>query len=1195
MKSIKILISLLLIVALLPWGGLNIVFAQNFWDSYEGGTRMPFRPADGYVSLQNPPDFTWPYVDGADSYWLVVSRDETFNSIDFEKRGLNTNYYNFDTAFETGVRYYWKVCAFVNNTQTDWSEAKSFRIDPDAYIFTVSDIDTLIKKVSPSHPRVLTTDVEAFRSIKDTNETSAAVYERFVNNARTYMQRFAESFPPDPDLSQADYWNEEFNTYYPDKYTEYVYGMNEYKKLSAEMLAAVSESAFAYLISGDEEIGEFAKRALLELSGWDITGATSHVFDNQRHRDIVYRGAMAYDWVYDLMTEEERKTVRDMIYNRITHVYTVKRYRTNADGSIMTDENGQPLTTESKVSMSDIFTNMKKVPFDSHGWTTLGFLGIAAYSLLGDYKAYDPSLEMDTAEAWLRDVLPLYTAIMHPWSNQDGGWSQGTNYWQFGNISSKEFTDILALGGVINLYDKAWSKNEYLWSLYAYPTGSYGSFGDGANRDKAEYYSYTRNGMARTAYFTENPVAAWISQSQGGAPLTEFYSYYAAQAVTEEAKPPEGYPLSHTFKDVGWTVMTSDITNPERVQLTFKSSPYGTYNHSQQDQNAFIIQAFGENLAIKSGFYDYYASEHDKNVSRATYARNTITVDGNWQVDQDIDADGEIVQFVGGSEFDVVLGSAADAYGSMLDKYDRIIIYLRPDAFIVIDDLVAAGEGESTFEWWLNAQSSIEWTDSSALITEGDAHLRADVIYPENTTCTYYDGFINPKDNKEYPPTGSYAEREPHKRVAFKTEKTAATKMVVAMNVFEDGTAEKSIKSESFDGYIKLSLEDKAVYISTGDTKSLVNTYDGISFKGAAAVISDTSALLANGTYLKIGESVIVENASAPISAVFEDGRLSLSGGEDFNVTLNKSGSFISDINALTDEKGRKLSPAVGISAADSGESVSFSAEKGTYVILNSGPQGLPAEYGAENISMQKSADGSAAVFWEEIPGVSYDVKIDDEIFLNQSSPLLFTVEDGMKTVSVREKRGFLAGGWSESCYVSAYDKEYHDKIDFSFGQEGENTYIYAKTKGIPSFGVFDMYLAGYDENGVLKEAVLAEKDGYEYSAKISFPDGGSAKAFIFGKNLAPLASAAEYGSDSTALSGIFLDGVLIDGFDNNLDYYEVSLGASGMKFPYVSAYAADNSSKVQIVYNFSEPSASVEVTSQAGRKRTVKILFTSL
>ena len=50
-----------------------------------------------------------------------------------------------------------------------------------------------------------------------------------------------------------------------------------------------------------------------------------------------------------------------------------------------------------------------------------------------------------------------------------------------------------------------------------------------------------------------------------------------------------------------------------------------------------------------------------------------------------------------------------------------------------------------------------------------DPQVRADVIYPENTTCTYYDGFINPKDNKEYPPTGSYAEREPHKRVAFKT------------------------------------------------------------------------------------------------------------------------------------------------------------------------------------------------------------------------------------------------------------------------------------------------------------------------------------------------------------------------------------------------------------------------------------------
>ena len=68
--------------------------------------------------------------------------------------------------------------------------------------------------------------------------------------------------------------------------------------------------------------------------------------------------------------------------------------------------------------------------------------------------------------------------MLPPWSYQDGGWCQGTDYWQYSTMTNHEFMDVLVLGGIIDLYKQAWVQNEYLWTLYAYPNGSYGSFGD---------------------------------------------------------------------------------------------------------------------------------------------------------------------------------------------------------------------------------------------------------------------------------------------------------------------------------------------------------------------------------------------------------------------------------------------------------------------------------------------------------------------------------------------------------------------------------------------------------------------------------------------------------------------------------------------------------------------------------------------
>ena len=67
------------------------------WEkSYDRRLSMPFMPSDGYVSHQNPPDFTWGHVEGAESYDLEIALDSCFEKIEYKAYGLEFNFFNFN-------------------------------------------------------------------------------------------------------------------------------------------------------------------------------------------------------------------------------------------------------------------------------------------------------------------------------------------------------------------------------------------------------------------------------------------------------------------------------------------------------------------------------------------------------------------------------------------------------------------------------------------------------------------------------------------------------------------------------------------------------------------------------------------------------------------------------------------------------------------------------------------------------------------------------------------------------------------------------------------------------------------------------------------------------------------------------------------------------------------------------------------
>ena len=637
-----------------PYGRQNIFIKYNhitpneFDKGWAGGftfptsgTMVPFRPLHDYVSEQNPPDFMWPLVASAISYDLIVCSDPELKNVVYEKSNITTNFYNFEHTFETGVDYYWAARYSSGNIKSGWSDARRFRIAPDAHEFTTPDLETMLARIPKDHPRVYTTkaNLEAYRAIGDgATPSSQSIKRSYISIAENRLKTNIEEVVPEDIQMLSD----------EEKKADVRWGQNLRSK-AAQGYSGLTNLGYAYLLSGDERYARRCIDEMMRIAKWDPKGATSYKTQDQIHREIMLNMAMALDWCWDVATEEERAKAIEHILVRMD-------------------------------DMEHLCDAIPKNPYDSHGWTAYGFIGIAGIALYG---------ETPRAEKWLRSIIPTYAAFLPPWGNQDGGWSQGTGYWQYSSQTNRDLMDVLADAGIVDLYGKAWQENEYLWMMYATPKGSFGSFGDETNINQT-FHGYVPELAGGIAYRSKDEhvskVARWLANQYG--PLSTPQGYLINTSREDGEIAPYDYPLAHEFNDIGWVVMTDDLISEDRIQMTFKSSHWGSFNHSQADQNSFTIQAYGKKLASRGGYYDAYHTKHDSGITRKTAAHNSVTVATNrGQKDDSIQAKGELTAYLNHMDFDLVTGDATPAYGTTLDYFERHMIYIRPDIFVVIDDL----------------------------------------------------------------------------------------------------------------------------------------------------------------------------------------------------------------------------------------------------------------------------------------------------------------------------------------------------------------------------------------------------------------------------------------------------------------------------------------------------------------------------
>ena len=220
-----------------------------------------------------------------------------------------------------------------------------------------------------------------------------------------------------------------------------------------------------------------------------------------------------------------------------------------------------------------------------------------------------------TTDYWINHVLPVWRQIM----GRNGGWHEGGEYVGIG------------IGQAIYQLPAMWRKATGQ-DLFAAEPGIRGfadflvyrtrpdrthmRWGDGGhfNKDSPDRVALALETRHRPAYSLYCPKPDTPSSWPWG-PLGS-NEFCDPEAVRE-------LPLQKHFDGLGMVIARSDWS-PDATYLTFKAGD-NFWSHSHLDQGAFTLFK-GRALAIDSGFYAGYGSDHHLNYSYQSVAHNVVTV-----------------------------------------------------------------------------------------------------------------------------------------------------------------------------------------------------------------------------------------------------------------------------------------------------------------------------------------------------------------------------------------------------------------------------------------------------------------------------------------------------------------------------------------------------------------------------------------
>jgi hypothetical protein len=628
---------------------------------------VSYQPADGASSAENPPRFSWlPDIDERAAYLLDVQPVDVPGGLPFQAHTGALNFHTPPQVLAAG-RWRWRYCLWNAQDQraaSDWSRAREFEVPTSARPCPGFAASGFFDGQAPAHPRLWLNgdEVSALRASlpaalqRDPQHLGWSSFMADAVSPWTQRQPPAEPAP------------------YPQHKRVLALWRQSYIDMQ-ELLYGVRHMAIAGTVLNDAALRLRARDWLLHAAAFDVRGTTARAYNDESAFRVAVALAWGFDWLHDLLTDVERNTVRQALSARVEEV-------------------AEHVFDHARIHL---------FPYDSHAVRAVGMVLVpGCIALLGEHPR---------AREWLEFSIAYYDNLYSPWGGTDGGWAEGPHYW---TTAMAYFTEAAALV-------KKFCGHDVTQRAFTQATG--------------DFPLYTKAPDAQRGSFCDDPTLGETVSLKVGQLMRHFagisgrgdYSWYDEQVRARDpgteqlyynhgwwslpfdalrdahdqpqvgARAPSNLPELKHFADVGWVAVQRRLHDPERhVQFITKCSRFGSLSHSHGDQGAFSLFAYGDDLAIQSGYYIGHNSSMHRRWRKRTLSKNALLIDGRGQYDgddkaQQIQAQGRVLQAAtldDGRVFISLDPSAAyRAQVPELRQYRRDFHLFPGDQVLVVDQL----------------------------------------------------------------------------------------------------------------------------------------------------------------------------------------------------------------------------------------------------------------------------------------------------------------------------------------------------------------------------------------------------------------------------------------------------------------------------------------------------------------------------
>ncbi|MBI1367684.1 MAG: DUF4962 domain-containing protein [Planctomycetes bacterium] len=468
------------------------------------------------------------------------------------------------------------------------------------------------------------------------------------------------------------------------------YHLPDGKRLLSVSRAVVERSyelAFAYRMTGEKKYADrlwTEMRTVCAFDDWH----PPHFLDTA---EMTHGVAIAYDWLYDVWTPEQRKTMREAIA-RMGLTPALKYYREHT-------------------WWANVEHNWNQV---CNGGETVGALAI------GDEE---PALAGEILAAAVRSV-PKAMASYEP----DGAWGEGPSYWGYATSYNTLMVAALdsALGTDFDLSEEHGYTLTALFPMYMTgPTGLTFNYSD------AHPTMRTSPCLLWLAHRYDEPAAAWWGIHRMS-PTVQSILWYRGDGQSPDAL---HLPLDRYWRGSEVVSFRTSWTDPQAMYFAMQAGS-NRVNHNHLDLGSFVLDALGERWAMDLGsdnynMPDYFGSKRYTYYRLRAEAHNTLVMNPDEGPDQNPRATAKIAAFSTNDDLGRAVADLTPAYDEAAKSVTRTVVFDRKSNQITLDDAIDP-KAKTDLWWFVTTEATVELTDGdrTALLHRNDQTMRVTLIEP---------------------------------------------------------------------------------------------------------------------------------------------------------------------------------------------------------------------------------------------------------------------------------------------------------------------------------------------------------------------------------------------------------------------------------------------------------------------------------